>query len=117
MEGPRRAIILNIENMGPSWEGVGVRRQLPAVCTENSIRAHVGFKLIWKATIAAWVKCTNTKHEVVYISLDNAVTVTRNDVADLIAGRGTVISLMGGEQVYITVNEQPEEIMLFWCAT
>jgi hypothetical protein len=48
---------------------------------------------------------------------DNAVTVTRNDVADLIAGRGTVISLMGGEQVYITVNEQPEEIMLFWCAT
>jgi hypothetical protein len=25
--------------------------------------------------------------------------------------RGTVISFMGGEQVYIVVNEQPEEII------
>jgi hypothetical protein len=31
----------------------------------------VGFKL-----------STNTKHEVVYINLDDAVTVTRNDVAE-----------------------------------
>ena len=38
--------------------------------------------------MATWIKCTNTKHEVVYINLDNAVTVTRNDVADRIAGRG-----------------------------
>jgi hypothetical protein len=82
-----------------------------AVCTENSIQAHVGFKLIWKATMATWIKCTNTKHEVVHINLDNAVTVTRNDVADRIAERGTVISFMGGEQVYIVVNEQPEEII------
>ena len=35
--------------------------------------------------MATWIKCTNTKHEVVYINLDNAVTVTRNDVADRIA--------------------------------
>ena len=40
--------------------------------------------------MATWIKCTNTKHEVVYINLDNAVTVTRNDVADRIAERGTV---------------------------
>jgi hypothetical protein len=26
--------------------------------------------------MATWIKCTNTKHEVVYINLDNAVTVT-----------------------------------------
>jgi hypothetical protein len=39
------------------------------------------------------------------------VTVTRNDVADRIAERGTVISFLGGEQVYIVVNEQPEEIL------
>jgi hypothetical protein len=61
--------------------------------------------------MATWIKCTNTKHEVVYINLDNAVTVTRNDVADRIAERGTVISFMGGEQVYIVVSEQPEEII------
>jgi hypothetical protein len=61
--------------------------------------------------MATWIKCTNTKHEVVYINLDNAVTVIRNDVADRVAERGTVISFMGGEQVYIVVNEQPEEII------
>ena len=44
--------------------------------------------------MASWIKCTNTKHEAVYINLDNAVTVTRNDVADRIAERGTVISFM-----------------------
>ena len=58
--------------------------------------------------MASWIKCTNTKHEAVYINLDNVVTVTRNDVADRIAERGTVISFMGGEQVYIVVSEQPE---------
>ena len=61
--------------------------------------------------MAAWIKCSNTKHEVVYINLDNAGTVIRNDVADRVADRGTVISFMGGEQVYIVVNEQPEEII------
>jgi hypothetical protein len=66
---------------------------------------------IWEARLATWIKCTNTKHEVVYINLDNAVTVTRNNAADRIAERGTVISFMGGEQVYIVVNEQPEEII------
>lgn len=40
--------------------------------------------------MATWIKCTNTKHEAVYINLDNAVTVTRDDVADRIAERGTV---------------------------
>jgi len=29
---------------------------------------------------------------------------------DRIAERGTVISFMGGEQVYIVVNKQPEQI-------
>jgi hypothetical protein len=49
--------------------------------------------------MATWIKRTNTKHEAVYINLDNAVTVTRNDVAE----RGN------RDQVYIVVNEQPEE--------
>lgn len=61
--------------------------------------------------MATWIKCTNTNHEAVYINLDNAVTVTRNDVADRINERGTVVSFMGGEQVYIVVTEQPEEII------
>jgi hypothetical protein len=37
--------------------------------------------------------------------------VTRNDVADRINERGTVISFMGGEQVYIVMTEKPEEII------
>jgi hypothetical protein len=61
--------------------------------------------------MATWIKCSNTKREVVYVNLDNAVTVTRNDVADRVAERGTVISFMGGEQLCIVVNEQPEEII------
>jgi hypothetical protein len=55
--------------------------------------------------------CTNTRREVVYVNLDNAVTVTRNDVPDRLAERGTVISFMGGEQLCIVVNERPEEII------
>ena len=61
--------------------------------------------------MATWIKCTNTKHEAVYVNLDNAATVTRNDAADRINERGTVISFIGGEQVYIVVTEQPEEII------
>jgi len=61
--------------------------------------------------MASWIKCINTKHEAVYINLDNAVTVTRNDVADRIAERGTVMSCMRGEQVYNVVSEQPEQII------
>ena len=72
--------------------------------------AHPRFKTLHDLE-ATWIKCTNAKHEVVYINLDNAVTVTRNDVADRIADRGTVISFMGGEQVYIVVNEQPEDVI------
>jgi hypothetical protein len=72
-----------------------------AVCTEK----------VWEATMATWIKCTSTKHEAVYVNLDNVVTVTRNDAADRISERGTVISFMGGEQVYIVVNEQPEDII------
>jgi hypothetical protein len=75
------------------------------------------YRKVWEATVATWIKCTNTKHEAVYVNLDNAVTVTRNDVADRISERGTVISLMGGEQVYVVVNEQPEEIMRAPAAT
>ena len=48
--------------------------------------------------MASWIKCTNTKDEGVYVNLDNAVTVTRNEVADRIAERGTVISFMGGNR-------------------
>jgi hypothetical protein len=61
--------------------------------------------------MATWIKCTDTKHETVYVNLDNAVTVTRNDAAEKVTERGTVISFMGGEQIYIIVNERPEELI------
>ena len=61
--------------------------------------------------MATWIKCTNTKKMTVYINLDNAVTVTRDDTGQRIDERGTVIEFMGGEQVYIVVTEQPEEII------
>jgi hypothetical protein len=43
--------------------------------------------------------------------LDNAVTAMRDDSGQRIKERGTVIEFMGGEQVYIVVTEQPEEII------
>ena len=46
--------------------------------------------------MATWIKCTDTKQEPVYVNLDNAVTVTRNDAAEKVTERGTVISFMGG---------------------
>jgi hypothetical protein len=61
--------------------------------------------------MATWIKCTNTKKMTVYVNLDNAVTVMRDDTGQRINERGTVIELMGGEQVYIVVTEQPEEII------
>jgi hypothetical protein len=61
--------------------------------------------------MATWIKCTNTKRMTVYINLDNAVTVMRDDTGQRIDERGTVIEFMGGEQVYIVVTEQPEEII------
>jgi hypothetical protein len=67
--------------------------------------------LFREVPMATWIKCTDTKHETVYVNLDNAVTVTRNDAAEKLTERGTVISFMGGEQVYIIVNERPEEII------
>ena len=53
--------------------------------------------------MATWIKCTNTKKMPVYINLDNAVTVMRDDSGQRINERGTVIEFMGGEQVYIVV--------------
>jgi hypothetical protein len=55
--------------------------------------------LLREARMATWIKCTDTKHETVYVNLDNAVTVTRNDAAEKVTERGTVISFMGGEQI------------------
>ena len=61
--------------------------------------------------MANWIKCMNTKKAPVYINLDNAVTVMRDDSGQRIKERGMVIEFMGGEQVYIVVTEQPEEII------
>jgi hypothetical protein len=61
--------------------------------------------------MGTWIKCTNTNNMPVYINLDNAVTVMRDDTGQRISERGTVIEFMGGEQVYIVVREQPEEII------
>jgi hypothetical protein len=62
--------------------------------------------------MVTWIKCTNTKKMPVYINLDNAVTVMRDDTGQRINERGTVIEFMGGQQVYIVVTEQPEEIII-----
>jgi hypothetical protein len=68
-------------------------------------------RIFGELTMATWIKCTNTKRMTVYINLDNAVTVMRDDTGQRIDERGTVIEFMGGEQVYIVVTEQPEEII------
>jgi hypothetical protein len=48
--------------------------------------------LFREVPMATWIKCTDTKHETVYVNLDNAATVTRNDGAEKVTERGTVIS-------------------------
>jgi hypothetical protein len=68
-------------------------------------------QVLREVTMATWIKCTNTKKIPVYINLDNAVTVIRDDSGQRIKERGTVIEFMGGEQVYIVVAEQPDEII------
>jgi hypothetical protein len=68
-------------------------------------------KVFTEVTMATWIKCTNTNNMPVYVNLDNAVTVMRDDTGHRIQERGTVIEFMGGEQVYIVVIEQPEEII------
>ena len=45
--------------------------------------------------MANWIKCMNTKEMPVYINLDNAVTVIRDDSGQRIKERGTVIEFMG----------------------
>ena len=51
--------------------------------------------------MANWIKCMNTKKTPVYINLDNAVTVMRDDSGQRIKERGR-----GGGG-----TEQPEEII------
>jgi hypothetical protein len=51
--------------------------------------------------MATWIKCTDTKHETVYVNLDNAVTVARNDAAEKVTERGTVNLVHGrGTNLY-----------------
>jgi hypothetical protein len=44
--------------------------------------------------MAICIKCTNTKKMPVYINLDNAVTLMRDDSGQRINERGTVIEFM-----------------------
>jgi hypothetical protein len=105
---------------------IGIRTP---VCSEQIGRALFAFEASWHSsslsqkriiqsdriftelTMATWIKCTNTKKMPVYINLDNAVTVMRDDTGERINERGTVIEFMGKERVYIVVTEQPEEII------
>jgi len=54
--------------------------------------------------MAIWIQCTDLKGQKLYVNLDNAITLFRDDV-----GRnGTAILFMESEQV---VKETPEELL------
>jgi len=59
--------------------------------------------------MATWIKCTNTKKMHVYINLDNAVTVMRDDTGERINERGTVSYFIDRDEDYIVVTQHPEE--------
>jgi len=54
--------------------------------------------------MAAWVRCTDRKGQVVHVNLDNAIELSRSEQEN-----GTVITLVGGG--IEIVRETPEEIL------
>ena len=55
--------------------------------------------------MAAWVKCTDNRGQIVHVNLDNATTLSRDDVRL----QGTDIVFIGGGVA--VVRETPEQIL------
>jgi hypothetical protein len=57
-------------------------------------------------SMGTWIKCTDERGQIIYVNIDNAVTILRNEAHH----RGTVIAFMGASDP-IAVRETPEEIL------
>jgi len=42
--------------------------------------------------MGTWIKCTDERGQIIYVNIDNAVTILRNEAQH----RGTVIAFIGG---------------------
>ena len=60
---------------------------------------------VWEAAMAAWVKCTDNRGQIVHVNLDNATTLSRDDVRL----QGTEVVFIGGGVA--VVRETPEQIL------
>jgi hypothetical protein len=56
--------------------------------------------------MGAWVQCTNCTGGRVYVNLDNANTLVRND-----SNNGTWIKFRGGDRELMVVQEEPEQLV------
>ena len=56
--------------------------------------------------MGAWVQCTDCTGDRVYVNLDNANTLTRNE-----SNKGTWIRFRGGEREHMVVQEEPEQLV------
>jgi hypothetical protein len=55
-----------------------------------------------------WMKCTAKRGgKPVYVNLENAVSISWSE-----RDKGTIIAFIGGEKDAVTVEEEPEKILL-----
>ncbi len=57
--------------------------------------------------MATWVQCTDEHGQAIYVNLDNAITLFRDDVRH----RGTVIAFLGSANDAIVVSDTPDQIL------
>ncbi|HUI21584.1 MAG TPA: hypothetical protein VLZ74_11150 [Methylocella sp.] len=74
--------------------GDGIKR-------ERGSSQHIG-----RTTMGTWIKCTDERGQIIYVNIDNAITILRNEAQH----RGTVIAFMGASDP-IAVRETPEDIL------
>jgi hypothetical protein len=55
--------------------------------------------------MAAWVKCTTTKGEMVFVNLDNALTMAQRGMR-----KETTLCFVGGSEA-LEVRETPEDLI------
>jgi hypothetical protein len=57
---------------------------------ESAAAANIG-----KTTMGTWIKCTDERGQIIYVNIDNAITLLRNEAQH----RGTVIAFMWGRLI------------------
>jgi hypothetical protein len=65
---------------------VKVLKDCETASNESAASANIG-----RTTMGTWIKCTDERGQIIYVNIDNAITLLRNEAQH----RGTVIAFMG----------------------